>query len=213
MFRIIIKCLWRARHEFRSRVRWTWYSCLRGTFIRSLGRGTTFWGTVRFGSVEGNIDIGKNCGIGDGVFFSATRGAFLRIGDSSSLNTGCHLLAVYGIEIGANTHVGEYCSIRDQNHGFKFSDIPISSQGFSGAPIRIGQDVWIGRGVFVGAGVTIGDGTVIGANSVVTKSIPPYSIAVGAPAKVIGSRQQRSITAKECHCSSVEFSTQKLHDQ
>jgi len=189
MLRYIVKCLWRISHEFRSWIKWMWYASLRGTFVRRLGGGTKFYGRIRFGSVEGNIDIGKNCGIGDDVFLSASRGAFLRLGDNSMFNTGCHLVAVYGIEIGSNTRVGEYCSIRDQNHEFKFSDAPISSQAFFGAAIRIGQDVWIGRGVFVGPGVDIGDGAVIGANSVVTRSIPSYSIAVGAPARVIGRRE------------------------
>lgn len=49
----------------------------------------------------------------------------------------------------------------------------------------IGNDVWIGANVVVLRGVTIGDGAIIGAGSVVTKDVPPYSIAVGNPAKVI----------------------------
>jgi acetyltransferase-like isoleucine patch superfamily enzyme len=54
--------------------------------------------------------------------------------------------------------------------------------------IRIGDDCWIGARVFVLAGVTIGDGCVVGAGSVVTRSLPPNSIAVGVPAKVVGWR-------------------------
>lgn len=57
-------------------------------------------------------------------------------------------------------------------------------------PISIGNDVWIGRGATIARkpGLTVGDGAVIGAGAVVTKSIPPYAIAVGIPAKVIGYR-------------------------
>ena len=51
--------------------------------------------------------------------------------------------------------------------------------------VSIGNNVWIGEHVSILPGVTIGEGSVIGANSVVSKSIPPYSIAVGSPAKVI----------------------------
>ncbi len=192
MIRIIFRFLWKAKREVTSCLMWVQYACMRNAFFRRLGPGTHFYGKVRFGSVEGNIDVGKNCGIGDSVFLSASKGAFVRIGDRSSLNTGCHLVAVYGIEIGEDSHLGEYCSIRDQNHEFKDADTPISHQGYCGATIRIGRDVWIGRGVFVGPGVQIGDGAVIGANSVVTKSIPKNSISVGVPARIIGRRESQT---------------------
>jgi len=52
----------------------------------------------------------------------------------------------------------------------------------------IGNDVWIGQGVFLRAGVTIGDGAIIGARSVVTHDVPPYSVVVGQPARIIKSR-------------------------
>jgi acetyltransferase-like isoleucine patch superfamily enzyme len=54
--------------------------------------------------------------------------------------------------------------------------------------VRVGRDVWIGGGSVVLSGVSIGEGAVIGAGSVVTKDIPPYSIAVGNPARVVASR-------------------------
>ena len=52
-------------------------------------------------------------------------------------------------------------------------------------PVHIGDKVWVGESVCILPGVTIGECSIIGAGSVVTKSIPPYSIAVGTPAKVI----------------------------
>lgn len=51
--------------------------------------------------------------------------------------------------------------------------------------VAIGSDVWIGREALILAGVTIGDGAVIGARSIVTKDVPPYAVAAGAPAKVV----------------------------
>src|SRR5262245_43927137 len=57
-------------------------------------------------------------------------------------------------------------------------------------PISIGEDCWLGWGVVVRKGVRIGRGAVIGANSVVTKDVPPYSIAAGAPAKVVKQRMK-----------------------
>ena len=52
-------------------------------------------------------------------------------------------------------------------------------------PPSIGNDVWVGANVLIMRGVTIGDGAIIGAGSIVTKDIPPYAIAVGAPARTI----------------------------
>lgn len=63
------------------------------------------------------------------------------------------------------------------------------------APV-IGNDVWIGCNAVVLRGVTIGDGAIIGASAVVTRDIPPYAIAVGVPARVIGYRFDESIAEK-----------------
>jgi acetyltransferase-like isoleucine patch superfamily enzyme len=59
-------------------------------------------------------------------------------------------------------------------------------------PVIIGNDVWIGTGTIVLSGVTIGDGAIVGAGSVVTHNVPPYSIAVGNPARVIRFRFSES---------------------
>ena len=123
--------------------------------------------------------------IGDDVFMSVATGARLVIGDGVSINTGGHVVACESIVIGDGTAIGEYVSIRDQNHRFGQSDAAIAEQGFSSSPISIGKNVWIGRGCFIGPGVEIGDGAVVGANSVVVKSIPPGVLAVGIPAKPI----------------------------
>lgn len=60
----------------------------------------------------------------------------------------------------------------------------------------IGNDVWIGDGVFIKSGITIGNGAVIGANCVVTKDVPPYSVVVGVPGKVIKKRFSDEIIQK-----------------
>jgi len=66
--------------------------------------------------------------------------------------------------------------------------VPIRQQGADERPIVIGDDVWIAASAIVLGGVTVGDGAVVGAGAVVTKDIPPYSIALGVPAQVVGQR-------------------------
>ena len=66
---------------------------------------------------------------------------------------------------------------------------PIAYQERKERDIAIGDDVWLGARVFVAAGVTIGDGCVVSAGSVVTKSLPPGSVAVGIPARIVRRRQ------------------------
>jgi acetyltransferase-like isoleucine patch superfamily enzyme len=84
--------------------------------------------------------------------------------------------------------IGELVSIRDFDHVIDQSEIPMRTQGFVGAPVVVEDDVWIGRGVAILKGVRIGRGAVIGANAVVNRDIPPYSIAVGVPARVVKTR-------------------------
>lgn len=114
------------------------------------------------------------------------------------------------IQIGAHAHIGERCFLwagdstgririgeyalfgpevflTASNYGVEPGE-PIMHQAKLESDIVIGRDVWLGARVIVVAGVEIGDGSVVGAGSVVTRSIPPGSIAVGSPARVVGKR-------------------------
>jgi len=79
------------------------------------------------------------------------------------------------VEIGENTVVGKNTQI--------ITHCPVNP-----GPVKIGRDVFIGYSCIILPGVVVGDGSLIGAGSVVTKDIPPMSVAVGNPANVIGSR-------------------------
>lgn len=95
------------------------------------------------------------------------------------------IACMFSIKIGDNTQIGEFTSIRDNDHEYANVKENIISQGYKIAPIVISDNVWIGRGCAILKGVSIGRHSVIGANSVVTKDVPSYSVAVGSPAKVI----------------------------
>lgn len=89
------------------------------------------------------------------------------------------------ISVGARTLIAPNCSFYSGRHPTD-PTIRNGTQGpEDGLPITIGEDCWIGGNVVVLPGVTIGKGSTIGAGSVVTKDIPPNSVAVGNPARVI----------------------------
>jgi acetyltransferase-like isoleucine patch superfamily enzyme len=99
--------------------------------------------------------------------------------------------AIYGhggVSIGKDTLISMHCRILSSEHTLPPKETIIRSQPDVKKPTKIGADVWLGAGVTVLGGVTIGDGCVVGAGAVVNKDLPPYSIAVGVPAKICGQR-------------------------
>ncbi|NRA39430.1 MAG: acyltransferase, partial [Planctomycetes bacterium] len=114
------------------------------------------------------------------------RGA-LSIGENSSFNVG--ILTIGTVSVGNNVRIAANTQLMGFNHGFDRIDIPIRLQEHSSAGIIIEDDVWIGANVVVLDGVTIGAHSIVAAGSVVTKSMPPYSIIGGCPAKVIKNRK------------------------
>lgn len=100
-----------------------------------------------------------------------------------------HLTCSNKIIIGNNLLTGRWVTITDNSHGdtdLSSLKIPPSERKIvSKGAVIIGDNVWIGDKATILPGVSIGDGAVIAANSVVTKDVPPYSIAAGNPAKII----------------------------
>ena len=116
----------------------------------------------------------------------------ITIGDNTKLGDYCHLGSIDYIHIGKDVLTGRYVLISDHSHGSS-NDLtstvpPFNRPLVSKGGITIGDRVWIGDKATILSGVTIGEGSIIGANSVVTKDIPPHSVAAGVPAKII--RQQ-----------------------
>ncbi|MGW3572088.1 acyltransferase [Streptomyces sp. NPDC000941] len=92
------------------------------------------------------------------------------------------------LQLGDGVRVGAHTSLLGFNHSFA-PDRPVHRQPLTSAGIVIGDDVWIGSHVVVVDGVTIGDHCVIGAGAVVTKDLPPWSIAAGNPARRLRDRR------------------------
>jgi maltose O-acetyltransferase len=107
----------------------------------------------------------------------------LEIGESAFINYGCSIAANELIRIGARCSIGTYVIIMDND--FHRLEPERRDEPSDTAPIVLEENVWLGARVIVMRGVTIGEGSVIGAGAVVTRSVPPRSLAVGVPARVI----------------------------
>ena len=113
----------------------------------------------------------------------------ITIGDHTIIGPYC-FLSGESIQIGAQCLIAPQVGIFANNHEFSDPLRYIRQQGHSYKGIVIGDDCWVGAGAKILDGVTIGQGCVIGAGAVVAKSLPSYAIAVGIPAKIVGTRKQ-----------------------
>lgn len=110
-------------------------------------------------------------------------GKHIFVGRDGFINYNLTVLDVCHVTIGDRTLIGPNVSIYAAGHPLDPED---RATGWEyGAEVHIGEDVWIGGSCVILAGVTIGDGAVVGAGSVVTRDIPPRTIAVGNPARVL----------------------------
>ena len=135
---------------------------------------------------EGRLEVGEHVLLEPHVWLTAPDEARIRIGAGTFLNLGVMVAAVHLVEIGAHCMFANGCFVTDGGHRFDDPDTPVPWQGFSSkGPTRVGDNVWCGANVVITSGVTVGERSVLGANSVVTTDIPAFSIAAGAPARVL----------------------------
>ncbi len=176
------KWRWYQRNSIPwSRARIHWHFARRRAFCR--------WpvnGNVLEAFEDGRLEVGEHTLFEPGVWITISDSGRVRIGSGTFLNRNVMVAADGLVEIGDHCMFANGCFVTDANHRFDDPEKPITWQGFtSKGPTRIGDNVWCGANVVVTSGVTIGERCVIGANSVVTSDIPAFSIAAGAPAKVL----------------------------
>jgi acetyltransferase-like isoleucine patch superfamily enzyme len=135
---------------------------------------------------EGRLELGEHVLFEPDVWLTAQAPARIRIGGGTFLNIAVQVASAELVEIGAHCMFANGCFITDANHRFDDPGRPVPWQGFtSKGPTRVGDNVWCGANVVITSGVTVGERCVIGANSVVTEDLPAFSIAAGAPARVL----------------------------
>ncbi|MBD2103244.1 acyltransferase [Leptolyngbya sp. FACHB-261] len=169
-------------------------------FVRAdrieVGHGTRIDQQVRIKNVGPNskIKLGNRVHLDRGIDIKAHPGLddYIEIGENTYIGPYTCISGRY-IKIGRDCLIASHSSIYANNHNFSDRDRIIKEQGSNYRGIVIEDDCWLGSGVRVLDGVTIGRGSVIGAGAVVTKSIAPYSVAVGVPAKVISKREEMQV--------------------
>lgn len=161
---------------------------------------------LSFGSDKNDIVIADEC-IVEGTLSSQAHGKII-MGKRSKIGADSHIRCVDKVILGDFSAIANHTVICDNNnHPVNPEDrifmrmTPINSDERSWkyadhAPIVIGKNVWIGEYVRICKGVTIGDGSVIAANAVVTKDVPPNSIAAGNPARIVKTDIDKSVPRK-----------------
>lgn len=178
----LAKWRWYERNALPwNRARIHWEMAKREAFVR--------WpvnGNVLEALRQGRLEVGRGVLLEPNVWITAPDRARVTIGEGTFLNQGVMIAAQNEVQIGAHCMLANGCFVSDSSHRYDDPDKPVPWQGFeSKGPTRIGENCWLGANVVVTSGVQIGERCVIGANSVVTHDIEPFSIAAGAPAKVL----------------------------
>ena len=160
-----------------------WIQWFVNPFYHKKGKGAIVRPRTRMDVVPWNkFELGDDSTIED---FSAINNGVgpVIIGDRTKI--GLSNTIIGPVTIGNDIRLAQNITLSGLNHNYEDVSMPIHVQGVSTAPIVIEDETWIGANVVVVAGVTIGKHSIVAAGSIVTKDIPPYSVAVGNPARVL----------------------------
>jgi len=141
------------------------------------------------GDSNQGITIGSGVFIGRNTILSCKNGD-IEIEDGANIGFNCELFSASRVRVGKDTLIAAYSYVIGGDHDAKDPSAPVLSQGRSSAGVSIGAGAWLGAGAKILDGVTIGDGAVVGAGAVVREAVPPRAIAVGVPARLIGTRDE-----------------------
>ena len=177
-------------HPVKTRPQW-WIRMFYFTYLKR-GKGSVIYRSVRKDLPPFNkFSLGKYSVVED---FSCLNNAVgdLIIGDYTRV--GLRNTVIGPAKIGSNVNLAQNITVTGLNHNFEDVSIPIDQQGVSTLLVTIEDDVWVGANAVILPGVTIGKHCVVAAGSVVSQSIPPYSVCAGVPARIL---KQYDFEAKE----------------
>ena len=172
---------WLIMNQVQTRPRW--YIRMLAPLYQHRGRHAVIHRSVRMDTPPyrkfslGNYSVVEsysciNNAVGDVIIGDYTR-------------VGLHNTIIGPVTIGSHVNLAQGITVTALNHNFSETDKRIDEQGVSTTPVTIDDDVWIGANAVILPGVSIGTHSVVAAGAVVTKDVPPHSLVVGVPAKVI----------------------------
>lgn len=173
---------WLIIPPYQARPR-LWVSWFVNPFFHKKSKGATIQSRTRMDVVPFNkFMLGRHSTIEDFCTINNGVGDVI-IGDETRIGMGNVIIGP--VTIGNAVIFAQNIVLSGLNHGYEDINMPISKQKETTAPIVVEDECWIGANAVITAGVTVGKHSVVAAGAVVTKNIPPYSVAVGNPARVI----------------------------
>lgn len=179
--------------------------------LRQMGRGTVFGrgvvlrcpGRIELGDhvllddhvvldakgAGSQVTIGHQVLIGRNCILSCNE-AIIQIGNCVSIGPLVVLLCKSHLRIGSHVQIGAGAKFLVGSHDSDDPDIPITQQRRTSQGVTLGDNVWIGAAATILDGVTVGNGSIVGAGSVVNRDVPPDSVVLGNPARVIQNRRK-----------------------
>jgi acetyltransferase-like isoleucine patch superfamily enzyme len=143
--------------------------------------------------IDAKGDSNRGITVGDGVFVGrntilSCKNGDIELGDAANLGFNCEVFSASRVTIGKGVLMAAYTYVIGGEHDFSDPSKSVLEQPRNSAGVAVGNGVWIGAGAKILDGLTIGDNAVIGAGAVVRENVPASAIAVGVPARVVGSR-------------------------
>lgn len=133
------------------------------------------------------IEIGSGVFVGRNTILSCKNGD-IELADGANIGFNCEVFSASRVRVGRDTLLAAYCYLIGGDHAVTDPSLPVVAQGRRSAGIAVGDGAWLGAGALVFDGVSIGDGAIVGAGAVVRDAVAGGAIAVGMPARVVGSR-------------------------
>lgn len=160
-----------------------WVRLFYNPLVHKRGKGAKVRWSVRLDVLPFNrFDMGKNATIEGKSTINNGVGDVI-MGDHSLI--GLNNVVIGPVSIGTRSIIAQNVVISGLNHTYEDPTISVDEQGVTVKPIIIDEDCWIGANCVITAGVHIGKHCIVAAGSIVTKSVPPYCVIGGNPAKII----------------------------